>query len=186
MQRIKIDKLLKGNKNSVITREKLHSISLGNGLTCYFSNLKNAQKFMADTNRMLNNNAQLLNKLYIETWTAQRTLYLTHHWIFIRNWNDPHIPMIEKEFNLMLTRSHWTNGNHFTFKYFYSIIGLMNDWIESTTKLLKENHKTYEIEVFRVCREQSDYIRNKLDNWGKQYFENRPNCYYDKRPRLSE
>ena len=98
MKRIKINKLAKGDKNSNITREKLHSIFLGNGLTCYFSNIKKAQKFMADTNRMLNNNAQLLNKLYIETWTAQRMLYLTHHWMFIRNWNDPHIPLIEKEY----------------------------------------------------------------------------------------
>ena len=186
MQRIRINKLVKGEKDSIVTREKLHAVYLGNGITCYFSNIKKAESFLAETNRMLNNNAQLLNKLYIETWTAQRVLFLTHHWIFIRNWNSPFIPLIEKEFNLMLTRSHWTNGNQFTFKYFYGIIGYMDEWIKATCKLLKENHKSYEVEAFKVCQEQSAYIKNKLDNWGKQYFEHRPNCYYDKRPRLSE
>ncbi len=185
MKRIKINKIEKGNKTSLLTREKLHSISLGNGLTCYFTNIKNADSFMAETNRMLNTSAQLLNKLYIETWTAQRVLYLTHHWIFIRNWNCHYIPLIEKDFNLLLQRSHWQNGNQFTFKYFYSIIEYLHDWINETVKLLKDNHKTYDIEAFMVCKEQTNYLKAKLDTWGKEHFDNRPNCFYDKRPRLS-
>ena len=174
------------NSEPSTSREKFHTVSLGNGLKCYFSNINEAKSFMAKTNRMLNQQAQLLNKLYIETWTAQRIIYLTHHYMFIRNWNSTYPQQIEKAFNLMLLRSGWQNGNEYTFIYFYNIVELLHEWIDENINLLKKNHKKYEIEAFRLVKEQTDYMKMKLDVWGKAFADREPACFYDKRVKVSE
>lgn len=179
MKRIKVNNLNKGDKTNILTRKKFHSIMMGNNLKCYFSNYRAAKRFIASTNAMLNINAQLLNRLYIDTWTAQRNIYLTHHTLFLRNRFTDEIIMIEKSFDLLCTRSHFVDGNHFSFKHFYNILYNIEIIIERIRKVLKDNHKTYDLEIFRILREQLLYIRNNLDNWGLKYAENAPQCFLE-------
>lgn len=178
MKLIKVSHIKEANKDSHYTREKLNEVCLGNGLKCYFSNIKKATKFLAETNRTLNIIAQELNRIYIELWSEQRKIFLTYHKLFVRSKVREYPVLIERSLDLMCTRSTWRNGNHFTFSYFSNIIEYMHDWIkEITTGLRRQNHN-YNIDIFRSIDERINYIEKKLMMIGSE-FTDAPPCPYD-------
>jgi hypothetical protein len=185
MKRINLNKIQIANKNSHYIRERLHCVFLGNGLKCYFSNLKEAQSFVAQTNKMLNQSAQELNRIFIEAWSEQRKIYLTYHRYFLKMKNKNMSAQLERQFDLMCTRSSWENGNYFTFTYFYSIIETIDQWITEIIKMLTEVKKNYNIDDFRVIRERLAYLKQKIDGWGQVYNDREPPCPYDKSKKVS-
>ena len=72
--KIRLDKLQTGLKSSLLTREKRHRISLGNGLTVYFTNINEAKSYLNATNRFLNNLMHNLSNIYIQLWSEYRKL----------------------------------------------------------------------------------------------------------------
>lgn len=179
MRHIKLLQIKKANKDSHYTRERLNSICLGNDLICYFSNYKDAKKFMAETNRMLNNTAQELNRTYIEAWTEHRKIYLTYHKILMKYKYKDYPIIIEKQFDLMCSRSQWSNGNHFTFSYFFQIKENLQEWLLLIIKVLSQNKKSYNVDIFKAIIERLNFIEQKLKVWGQVYAENAPPCPYD-------
>lgn len=181
MKTININKITKANKHSHYTRERLHKVYIGNDLNCYFSNFNEAEWFIAETNRMLNKTAQELNRVFIEVWCEQRKIYLTYHKHFMRMNNKGISAQIERQFDLMLTRSHWENGNSFTFTYLYQISDTLDEWINEIMDMLRKNNKNNNVDDFKAIRERLSYIKQKLDSWGKKYNEREPPAPYDKR-----
>lgn len=179
MKLIKINHVTQANKRSVYKREKLNKICLGNGLNCYFSDYKKLMKFLAETNKMLNLAAQELNRIYIEIWTEQRKVYLTYHMVFSRSMKlKDCYNQTERNFNLLCTRSDWTNGNHFSFNYFTNIIEILFQWVDEILNLMKSKNLYSNIDTFGTIKERIKYIENKIMTWGKEYT-NAPPCPYD-------
>jgi hypothetical protein len=180
MKAIKINKIRKARKSSILTREKYHSIFLGNGLTCYFSNEKKAYAYMASTNRFLNNKVLELNKIYIEVWAEQRSMYLVFYKLFSNDMTLSNFQVqIEKALDMIMTRSKYQNGNHFTFKWFYHIIELLKEWNEYLMELLKSKNRFYNLYDLEILNQRLDWIKSMFDNWGKEHAENAPPCFYD-------
>lgn len=179
MRLIKINKITRANKTSNYTREKYNCISLGNGLSCYFSSYTNATKFIAETNRMLNTTALELNRIYIEVWTEQRKIFFSYHDVFMHSYKLREYPvMIEKAFNLMMTRSHWINGNSFTFSYFSNIIEWLGAWCDELMKYMQTKNLYATVDVFIPLKERIKYIEEKINKWGSEYTK-APPCPYD-------
>jgi len=184
MRKIKIDKVTLSNKDSRYMRERLNAVHLGNELTAYFSSIKNLTSFVAKTNAMLNVTAQEINLIYIELWTEQRKLFLTYHHLFNRSKVRQHIALLEKSFDLLVTRSSWTNGNYFSFAYIYKIIEYLNDWVTEAISIMRKHNRNYPVDGFRVIRERLIYVKNKIDTWGEKYTM-APPCPYDLRNRVA-
>jgi hypothetical protein len=116
MRKIQIDKINFPDKSSPRLKDKLYSVYL-NGNIEYFGSEKNAKAYLAESNKKLNEILLELNELYINTFNQYRLIafYL----------KDNRIPVfiagIEKTFHLVVTRSGFTNGNHFTFKHLENI-----------------------------------------------------------------
>ncbi|HPB25616.1 MAG TPA: hypothetical protein PLB59_07975 [Bacteroidales bacterium] len=178
MRKIKIDKMTLSNKDSHYMRERLNAVHLGNELTAYFTNKKNLTNFIAKTNKMLNITAQELNLIYIELWTEQRKLFLTYHHLFSRSKVRQHIAILERSFDLLVTRSAWTNGNHFSFSYIYKIIEYLNDWVSEAIIIMRKHNRNFSVDGFRVIRERLINVKNKIDTWGEK-FTDAPPCPYD-------
>jgi hypothetical protein len=180
MRAIHIDKLNKAQKRSIVTREKHHSICLGNGLTCYFTNEKKARTFLAETNRFLNQKVLELNRIYVDLWSEQRSMYLVFFKAFSTDQKLRQFAAnIEKSLDMVMTRSHYTNGNTFTFKYFYNVMDNLREWNDYLIVLLKGKNRFYNVYNLEIISQRLGWLKSVFDTWGKEYWENRPNCFYD-------
>lgn len=179
MKQIKIQHLGEPNKKSHLTRERQYSVYLGNDLTCYFKNKTKARAFIAETNRMLNQSAQELHLIYIDIWNAYRKMYFSHHLLFVRMNCRDYPVIIEKQFDFMIRRSSWENGNHYTFTYFDSIIDYLKAWIKEIKSVLKKANSLYLFQQFDSFNNRFEYLQYKLKTWGEVYYKNAPPCPYD-------
>lgn len=179
MRQIKIQQIREPNKKSHLTRERMYSIFLGNDLTCYFKSMTKAKAFIGETNRMLNDTAQELHLIYIDIWNTYRKMYFSHHLLFIRMNCKDYPVIIEKQFDHMIRRSGWQNGNYFTFTYFDSIINYLQAWIKEITGVLKKANSVYLCQQFDSFNNRFEYLQYKLKTWGEVYYKNAPPCPYD-------
>lgn len=180
MKQIRINTLLNADKSSLLTRERRYRIFLGNGITVYFTNKKHAAAYIAETNRFLTRLASELNYLYIKIWSSYRHNYFTIFHVFNKDFKiKSSIESIEKSFNMIATRSSWTNGNYFTFKWFTGIIEELQEMNDKIIKLIKEARISYLTDEYNINKQMIDLLKNKLENYGRELQENTPNCFYD-------
>lgn len=116
MRKIKIDKLTFPDKSSSRLKEKLYSVYINNSIE-YFASEKKAKAFLAEANRNLNAWLLELNEIYTSTLMQYRMI------VFSLKDNKITVLIIgiEKSFNLAVSRSNYTNGNHFTFKHLENV-----------------------------------------------------------------
>jgi hypothetical protein len=180
MKKVRINKIILGDKNSLLTRNKLNSIHLGNGLTCYFSNLKEAKSYIVKTNSFLQLKLLELNKIYIDTWVEYRNLYVYHYDIIGNNVKiESNLIALEKSINLIVERSNWENGNHFTFSHFYKLIDCLLEFIKLVIKYFKAKRIYNSIFHFEIYQERVQFIRQTINNWGIELQHKTPNAFYD-------
>ena len=135
---------------------------------------------MAGTNRFLNQKVLELNKIYIEIWTEQRSMFLVFYELFSNDVTlNNYSVNIEKRMEMVMTRSRYQNGNQFTFKWFYDIIDMLKEWDEYLVKLLKSKNRFYNLYNLEILLQRLDWIKTMFDNWGKEYAEKEPTCFYD-------
>lgn len=120
--------------NKISTEGKKYTVFLGNGTATSFTNKDNAKQFIAETNDFLtkqlyhiNELYQLVNSFYREQWgyfqndkkTNATNLFETERYC------SATLREIENCLDLAVNRSHWTNGNYFTFYHLQNaIIGI--------------------------------------------------------------
>ena len=149
MKKIKIDKISLADKSSsLIINNKFHSISLGNGITNYYSNIRDLRKFLANTNFFLNSALVELNSIYVGIFSEYRSLwfyqlpnYLINEGIFQKEFYS-----LIKTFDLIVLRSNWENGNQFVFKWMFSIC----DSLYNVSAILE-----------RVCIKHNNYLSKR-------------------------
>ncbi len=177
MKKIKLKAFYRADKKSIYKRDQVHKVYLGNGLTKSFSNIHDAQAYLATTNRMLNDLSLELNSVYIDAWSEYRRLYP----IFFELLADQahiieHNSQIERTFNLLYNRSSYLNGNHFTFTRFYYIIEHIQGLCQEVLQVLILKRRNYNLFQLRILIRRLDQIRKNLESWGyeKQQDDEKP------------
>ena len=149
MKKIKLDKInLADKSSSLILNNKFHSISLGNGITNYYSNVRDLRKFLANTNSFLNSELVELNTIYIGLFSEYRNLWfyqLSKDLINEETFRKEFYSLM-KNFDLIILRSNWENGNQFVFKWMFSIC----DSLHNVAEILE-----------RVCIRQNNYLSKR-------------------------
>lgn len=175
MKKINIKSITKADKTSHLTRQRTHCISLGNGSINYFSNITKAKEFLAKTNRFLNERLFDLNELYIDVHT-----HFQRNWFYFNNDSQnirglehscyKNFELIQDCMNLVCTHSHYTNGNHFTFKHLNEI----QDCLINTVVIIKKIHvlrdNYAESRCMDVLIRRIKYIKTLINNYPKDVF----------------
>lgn len=167
MKRIQIKEIKHPDKSSVYINQKQYCIFLGNELRYYFKSEKAALKFLADTNRMLNNKLHELNYIYGLVFIEYRKI-----WFYCENrfkeFDDKFNSItasINKKFDIIVARSHWNNGNYLTFKHMFDIARLLSEALIFIKKLY--NHKNYykDLQLIDMNLDRISKIVEGLKNW---------------------
>lgn len=133
MKRIKLVNYTVPDLSSVKTKDKLYSVSLGNGYTASFASKAETLAFLAQTNRDLSHKLYELNFLYADVMRIYRLAWpyfevgSKHVQNNLQGIVLGKIADTERIFNLMVDRAHWENGNYHTFQHFQAIISLLKE-----------------------------------------------------------
>lgn len=133
MKRIKLINYTAPNTDSVLVKDRLYSVSLGNGYTNSFASKTETLAFLAQTNRDLSHKLYELNFLYADVMRIYRLAWPYFETGSKRVPNNLQGIVLEKIadtehiFNLLVDRGHWENGNHLAFQHFQAIIGLLKE-----------------------------------------------------------
>ncbi len=157
MKKIKLVNYNRPNLKSVRIKDKLYSVSLGNGYTSTFPNEKETLAFLAQTNRDLSTKMYELNFLFSEVLRTYRNAwpYFEPGKRSIENNLQgiikDRVSAIENSFNYMVDRAGMENGNHLTFTHFYSIIDSIKEVCSDIIQLFYTRNLTnsmYEAQSF--------------------------------------
>ena len=116
MKKITLTRILTADRSSIYTKRKNYCISVGNGVSARFSNLEKAEAFLTKLNEELNFNLSVMNMILVEIFTNYRRL-----WFYLNNLPEysaherritEAFQDIDRYFNIMVTRSHFENGNY--------------------------------------------------------------------------
>jgi len=176
MKKIHIVEIIPPDKTNPLSRFRLWNIFLGNDVREYFKSGELAREFLAETNRFLNFKLHELNYLYGLVFTEYR-----RHWFSFAaedHTEDKELKKREQEilgmlqstdhaFSMVVSRSHHTNGNYFTFKHLLNI----TDYLVAIIKILQtidKRRKIYtEIRRLEIFRIHAQRIRESLENYAK-------------------
>jgi hypothetical protein len=121
-----------------------YKVCLGNGTIHYFSNEKAVKKFLVDTNKFLTRQLYDVRSIYISTWTIYQNnwCYFKHDkaTMGIQQYVDDRtlaadLAQCQENFNYVISRCQYTNGNHFTFRHLLQSIELLKHCIKVLDQL---------------------------------------------------
>jgi hypothetical protein len=169
MKHIKIQHFTLPDKESVYTKRQKYKCSLGNGYAGLFSSSKELLAFMTETNVFLNEKLHELNFIYIELFGFYRLA-----WFYLDQQKNSQLNLkgleqqttnningINQAFNLIVSRSGYTNGNHFVFTHFKSIIKPSLELCGNLLILYKS--KGHTDKVYKL-----NYLVRQLNNLNKE------------------
>ncbi|HAF30558.1 MAG TPA: hypothetical protein DCG75_16060 [Bacteroidales bacterium] len=171
MKQIKIVQYSKPDFDSVYLKHQLYSVYIGER-TLYFKNEVHVKRFIADSNRLLNDVLHALNYLYYSLFVEYRKVwfYLGNKALFDNSEEmiTSLFNSIEKSFSWLVTRSGTSmNGNPNSFGFLKRILGQLL----FVANHVKEGFATKDrfVDVRTVCIyiNQINELILSLDNWGK-------------------
>ncbi len=162
-------------KESVYMKQRLYSVFLGNELTEYFSSHKAAKRYLAETNRFLNYKLHECNYLYSYIFNEYRK-----NWFYFIADNAKsnselrklersiltEFKLIDKAFNLVVSRSHHINGNYFTWHHLYNVTGSMLGVIKILKYLMRTRKYYAESQRLEILKSQTKRLYKDLKNYG--------------------
>ena len=169
MKKITLNHIQLADKSSIRLSQKAYTICLGNGNIIRLSNKKEAEAILAEINRDLNFYLVMLNTIYIDVYTHYRKL-----WFYFNNRNgveqerdlNSNFSYLDRDFELMVTRSHYENGNQFVFKNFFTAC----EYLETNIKILQAVELARggyaEIRMLRVILTRIEFLRDELGSMG--------------------
>jgi hypothetical protein len=168
MRQININKYGLPDAGSVYIKAKQYSVSLGNGSRNYFSSVKEVKRFLAETNRFLNDRLHELNYIYGLLFVEYRNA-----WFYLQGNEDIEqqitnsIEYLENVFVKTVVKSTGTNGNSFTFNYMFSICKELEHIAKQIFIILKVNHDFADIRRIKLLERQVKQISNEIELYGK-------------------
>ena len=156
--------------NTIYTRQKLYHITLGNGLSEYFTSNKQACKYLVHINTELNLILHEVNNFYCECFSLYR-----HNWFYFatqgvnqKKFMDYEsviknsLADIEKSFSLIIERCQWANGNVFVFTHFFGILSHLNRVLLILIKLHRAKSNYASVRNIEGLRRRGLYIKKTL------------------------
>ena len=169
MRKIKIEHITNPDLSSHYIKQKMYSVSLGNQVTKWFSNEKDAKAFLAEVNRLLNQVIHELNYIYGNVFAEYR-----HNWGYFEkdrmNAEKQIIrsmQLIDRSFNLAVNRCRLTNGNHFTFSHLLNIINEIEHIIQILITLMSDRKHYAEVHRLNVYQKMLNVQKIDLNQVGK-------------------
>ena len=169
MRKIFIDKIELPDKQSHYTQRKLYSVFLGNETKRYFSSIKDARAFLANTNRFLNDRVHELNYFYGVVFSEYRGIwFFLNTGVLTEKKINYCFEAVNTAFKLACGRSQSANGNYFTFKHIFAIIDGLCNACKLILECLEEKKYYSDVKRVRGFYRQIQFIRNDLNNYGKE------------------
>jgi hypothetical protein len=175
MRQIKISAVGYPGKTHYI-KFNMYSVFLGNESKNYFSNLKDAKQFVADTNRFLNLKLHEFNQVYISILSEYQ-----RNWFYFDSQNGKanknlsfsegkitdNLQAIIKAMNFMVNRSGSPNGNYYTYSNFFNCLDYSAEILNNLIIVLKERKHYVEIKSCEILNSQLVKIREDINSYGK-------------------
>lgn len=167
MKKIEIIQIEWPDPSSHYQERKKYNVFLGNDSRNYFNSLKDAKRFLAETNRFLNNRLHELNYLYGNIYQEYRKAWfyfdgrdhdLTYNSIF----QD-----IDKAFILSVNKCKGMNGNAFTFKHLMFICKNLKEIAYKLRKLMTGKKYYVEVQRLEMFIKALKNVDTELNNYGK-------------------
>lgn len=168
MKQMDIKPHLSVNKSSIYTQAKRYTLLLGNGITLYFSTIKDYNYAVSEINRQLNAIVFELNELFICCFTEYRRL-----WFYIKpnmhyDSEEQQILAKNKEignlFEKLSTTMFQMNGNVFCFKNIYQIIELLVFELSILVNIRRGKKQYLEVKIIEVKIKTLQRLHNDLKN----------------------
>jgi len=154
----------------------MYYVFLGNDVKNYFTNLKDAKQFLADTNRFMNLKLFEFNQVYISIFNEYQ-----QNWFYFDNSyrntdNGSHqiedkitrnILGIAKAMKFMSIRSGSTNGNYTTFTNFFNCLDYSGEIINNLRNVLDQKDQNLSVKRLDTLNNQLDRIRSEITGYGK-------------------
>lgn len=170
MKKIKIQGIRPPDLNSNYTRQRLYEVFLWNSEKLLFTNHKEVKRFLAETNRFLNDYLHELNYVYTQVFSCYRYAWLILDDDIREQANiDETLQTINKTFELAINRSHWTNGNYNTGRHLFHVIEDLSEIISLLTQFYKRKFYYREIQLLEVFSRQLGFLNEKLTNYAKDH-----------------
>lgn len=153
MKKIQVKTSGIADKTSIITKQRSHSVLLGNNVRLTYTTKKDLAYSLAEVNRRLNMIMFELNELWIFSFGEFRRIWfymepqsrLPHDRKFLELNQD-----INRAFALLPDRSHWVNGNVFSFKYLDQIIGALDEELKAMADVRRTKKQYIEYHVLQT------------------------------------
>ena len=168
MRKIRLINITIPDLSSHYIKKKMYSVSLGNKVTKWFSNEKDAMAYLASVNRLLNQVLHELNYIYGNILAEYR--YNWGHFDTIRKNEEKvilkSIDIIDRAFILVIERCGLTNGNHFTFNNLWNVMTEIDIIITICTNLFTELKHYAQVHKMDVFKKMIANQRKDLQNIG--------------------
>lgn len=174
MKRIRINTIMEPETGTSYLKQRLYSVFLGNDQKRYFTNLKDAKRFVAETNKMLNSKLHELNYMYSFVFAEYRKI-----WFYFDA--DSRLPLdlkkmeqeihslfnnVEFAFNQVINTSHRQNGNYTAFKNLFNIIKALENICLHVRELMIERKYYAEVQRLDMFRNMLTITEKTMRAWG--------------------
>ncbi len=169
MKHVKITKYHKLNK--------VYVVYLGNGTAHTFSNEVKAKNFLCITSNFLTKNLYSLRLIYSECqnlfnrnwgYFAHNKKTMSSNNVIDERFCIENLRSIEDQFDLVIKRSDFTNGNYFAFQKQQLISRMCKDVILKLDKVHKKKSNAFDRFAFDDLFERLQHIQNALTNYSQR------------------
>lgn len=162
MKKIHLKEFHYGEKSRLITKLRLHSVGLGNGLTFRFSSIRDLRAFLAETSRFLNIKVYELNEIFIEVLSNYRRA-----WFYLNPQEDQKIKNsiqgIERAFNSIISR----HKDYYVFLDFSNICRLLIEILIILISIKKKRNNHLDTHLLHTVISRITFIEGKIKGYGQ-------------------
>lgn len=156
------------------------SVHLGNGTSHNFRQQKQAQHFLNNTGKFLNESLFALRKHHKDL------VVISHdYWLYFNTKHNSQHAAIEREieahlqqstqcFNLCYLRADWANGNHFVFIHLFNICDNLKNAIAKISRFSAFKRETQKVYEFTAILKAIISVETELN----QYAQNKATAYF--------
>jgi len=174
MRKIVINDIIYPDLNSNYTHRRKYCVALGNSTRVYFDNLKDAKKYLADTNRFLNNKLHELNYIYINVFAEYRKLWFYFAEKQMQRYEqdiNETFKVIDFKFQNLYRVNYTVNGNYFAFLSLDKIARNIREVfsiiieVQKAKKFYADAQRVYmfDTQAHRIIMELKNYNKTGID-----------------------
>jgi CRISPR/Cas system-associated endoribonuclease Cas2 len=152
----------------VYIKRQQYSVFLGNGSRTYYTALKDAKRFLAETNRFLNDRLHKLNYLYGNAFTEYRKI-----WFYFSGIQNSENKIIEcfneadRNFMIAVTRGNTINANAFVYNWVNDICSALTNALSIIKEFLRDKKYYADLRRIEMIERQVIDISMMIENYGK-------------------